>query len=168
MSARPKIPIELARRVKVEAGHRCAIPICGVGSIDIAHIVPWRQVKEHKFENLIVLCSNHHRMYDKDKKIDRQSMLMYKANLGLLNNRYGEVERRILHWFLGNPTEVDIILPSSFGLMVYNLVKDGLLFKANTNSDIQLDGISLAPYKYQLTDKGKDFITNWQQGMPLD
>ena len=89
-SDRPSIPMELQRRLLVEASHRCAIPRCMHYQIVFAHIIPWKQVKEHKFENLIVLCPNCHEHYDKDKKIDRKAMQIYKKNLGLLNNRYGE------------------------------------------------------------------------------
>ncbi len=78
ISKRPPIPKELQRRLLVEASHRCAIPRCQYNRTEFAHIIPWEQVKEHKFENLIVLCPNCHNLYDKDKRIDRKSMLIYK------------------------------------------------------------------------------------------
>jgi hypothetical protein len=102
MSDRLEIPKDLERKIKIKSGHRCAIPTCKYPRVQIAHIVPWSTVKEHKFENLIALCPNCHDLYDKDKKIDRKSMLIYKQNLGLLNHRYGEFERRILDCFCEN------------------------------------------------------------------
>lgn len=77
---RPAIPRALDRRVRVEAGHRCAIPVCRVPVLVIAHIRPWTQVKRHEFENLIALCPTCHTLFDRGD-IDRVSMLQYKANL---------------------------------------------------------------------------------------
>jgi hypothetical protein len=52
-------------------------------------------VRDHTFENLIALCPTCHTRYD-NGDIDRLSMKGYKANLGLVTRRYGEVERRLL------------------------------------------------------------------------
>lgn len=80
-AGRPDIPMDLQRRLLVEAGHRCAIPGCGATeALEFAHIVPWRRVQVHEFENLIVLCANDHSRYDKNA-IDRKAMLLYKSRL---------------------------------------------------------------------------------------
>src|SRR5882724_3643380 len=92
---RPAIPAELDRRVRMEAGHRCAIPTCRSTPMEIAHIVPWATVKQHRFENLIALCPTCHARYDSGQ-IDQKSMKGYKANLGLAASRYSDTERRIL------------------------------------------------------------------------
>lgn len=86
---RPSIPRPLQRRVLVEAGHRCAIPTCHTWPVEIAHIVPWAEIREHAFDNLIALCPTCHVRYDRGE-IDRLSMLQYKANLTVLNSRYSE------------------------------------------------------------------------------
>ncbi|MFJ2864922.1 HNH endonuclease [Kitasatospora sp. NPDC087314] len=77
---RPAIPRELDRRVRVEAGHRCAIPHCRMPVLVIAHIRPWATVKRHEFENLVALCPNCHTLFDRGD-IDRKSMLHYKGRL---------------------------------------------------------------------------------------
>ncbi|MFB7922086.1 HNH endonuclease [Streptomyces sp. NPDC002466] len=79
---RPAIPRSLDRRIRVEAGHRCAIPTCHMPAplLVIAHIRPWAEVKCHEFENLVALCPNCHTLFDRGH-IDRKSMLQYKANL---------------------------------------------------------------------------------------
>jgi HNH endonuclease len=77
---RPAIPRELDRRIRVEAGHRCAIPACRTPVIEIAHIRKWSKVKRHEFENLIAPCPTCHTLFD-NGHIDRLSMLQYKANL---------------------------------------------------------------------------------------
>ena len=78
--SRPAIPAELKRQVLVEAGHRCAIHTCRHPAVDIHHIIPWAQCREHNFENLIALCPNCHRRADAGE-IDRKSLTMYKARL---------------------------------------------------------------------------------------
>jgi 5-methylcytosine-specific restriction endonuclease McrA len=100
---RSAVPAKIKRAVLVEAGHRCAIPTCRVGTTEIAHIKPWRQVREHAFENLIALCPTCHARFDKGE-IDRKAMQQYKANLGVINGRYGEIERRVLALFAENPS----------------------------------------------------------------
>jgi hypothetical protein len=80
--ARTNLPIELKRRVLVEAGHRCAIPTCRDTTTEIAHIVRYSKVKDHTFDNLIALCPNCHTRFDKGD-IDAKSILIYKSNLSL-------------------------------------------------------------------------------------
>jgi tetratricopeptide (TPR) repeat protein len=87
LTDRPAIPAALRREVLVEAGHRCTIPTCRATTTEVAHIVPFAEVQEHAFENLIALCPNCHTRYDKGE-IDRQSMRTYKYNLGVLASRY--------------------------------------------------------------------------------
>src|ERR1700761_5508529 len=130
---RPAIPADLKRRIYMEAGHRCAIPTCRATPIEIAHIVPWSDVQEHKFENLIALCPNCHTRYDKHE-IDQPSMRGYKANLGIISGRYGEVERRILDMLADNPGTVRFDLPGGWGLLVMYLIKDGLLARDASSS----------------------------------
>ncbi|MFE1731669.1 HNH endonuclease [Streptomyces bacillaris] len=96
---RPEIPAALKRAVLVEAGHRCAIPTCRQTPVQLAHIKPWAKVKEHTFGNLIALCPTCHARYDRGE-IDRLSMLQYKENLEIVNNRYTETERQLLKVFL--------------------------------------------------------------------
>jgi len=86
------MPDELRRRVLAEAGYRCAVPACNALTMAVAHIVPYREVKEHTFANLIALCPNHHTEYDHEK-IHRQSMHDYKERLRRIND--GLAERHI-------------------------------------------------------------------------
>lgn len=82
----------------MEAGYRCAIPACRQHPVVIAHIVPWSDVRVHEYANLIALCGICHARFDRGE-IDRKAMLQYKANLGIVNVRYGEYERRLLEFF---------------------------------------------------------------------
>lgn len=79
-SDRPKIPAAIRRAVLVESGHKCAIPRCDHGDVDIHHIVPWETCGKHEYQNLISLCPNHHRKAHKGE-IDRKSLKIYKNSL---------------------------------------------------------------------------------------
>ncbi|MBM9464657.1 HNH endonuclease [Aeromicrobium sp. YIM 150415] len=130
---RPTIPKPIERQVKVEAGHRCAIPTCrGTSALEIAHIIPWSKVRSHTFENLILLCAVCHTRYD-NGEIDRLAMKQYKANLAVLSNRYGEYERRVLEIFAGHDRTDDIVLtlPAGRDLDLWYLLADGILRKTS-------------------------------------
>jgi hypothetical protein len=80
MPKRPSIPKKLKLKVLEEAGYRCAVPTCRQTTMEIAHIIPWAESREHKFENLIVLCPNCHTRFDKGE-IHRESIIAYKRAL---------------------------------------------------------------------------------------
>src|SRR5690242_20173986 len=74
--SRPPIPREIKLAIQMEAGDRCAI--CGEASpLEIAHIVPWHRVREHKADNLICLCANCHRRADAGKW-SQKKLQLYK------------------------------------------------------------------------------------------
>lgn len=179
---RPPIPRPLERELFIEAGYRCAIPTCrAVAPLQIDHIEDWVKVQEHRFENMIVLCSNcHGRKGSKRGQIDRLALRQYKANLALLNHRYGEFERRVLDYFAMNPTPSLIFLPGGMDLLVYYLVSDGYLACMNSESigrsvyilkhDDGAESTIGVPSElvYGLTESGRKFLHNWQEAKPLD
>src|SRR6266849_611308 len=154
------IPEQLKRDVLVEAGHRCAIPRCKQTPVEIAHIIPWETVQEHTFDNLIALCPNCHDRYDKKHEIDRKSMLQYKANLSVINQRYGDLEKRVLQLFADDPNAGYIWLAGGFDILLMYLIKDGLLVETGKNSGVVMAGVPSAK-EYALTLKGKEFIQKW-------
>lgn len=164
--SRPSIPQELERRILIEAGHRCAIPTCRHTRVEIAHIVPWSEKKVHEFENLIALCPNCHDLYDKDKKIDRKSMQIYKANLGVLNHRYGEFERRLLQHFC-TTNEKRLFLSVGFEPSVYYFLKDGIIIKTGRNSGFATDDIFTSE-EYALTKLGEELLQNWKEARRIE
>ena len=179
---RPAIPAELERRVKVEAGHRCAIPTCKSVPIEINHIEDWAKVQEHTFENLIALCPNCHARYTKGE-IDRKAMRMYKANLGVVMNRYNDFERRILELF-GEilekmPPEAQaanqrpwIQLPGGGSVLSYRyLLADGLIEElgavGGVHTTFTVGGVPQAA-NFGITQAGIEFINKWFGAEPLD
>ncbi len=157
MDRRESIPAELKRSVLVEAGHRCAIPTCRHVPVEVAHIIPWAQVKEHRLENLIALCPTCHTRYD-NGDIDRKSMRIYKQNLALLHSRYSDIEQRILQVFAENSASNQIWLPGGLDIMVMYLLGDGLLVDTGKNSGVILSGMP-SQKLYQLTDAGRLFVS---------
>lgn len=172
---RDTIPADIKRSVLVEAGHRCAIPTCRATTTEIAHIVPWADTHDDSFENLIALCPTCHTRFDQKKEIDRLSMKMYKHNLGILNNRYGEFERRIFE-ILAASGERIFVVGAGGDVLVYNAIKDGLIEDRHvegmsfeiTSSDI--DGFNKSfpmSFTYWLTDAGVEFIKRFAKGDDL-
>lgn len=160
---RPPVPAELERQIKIEAGHRCAIPTCRQWPVELAHIVPYKTVKSHVFNNLISLCPTCHSRYDNSKDIDRKSMQVYKANLGIINSRFMELEKHLLR-----SLSVDPVLPIA-GTMTWvftNLERDGLIMCVGT-SGITMSGIE-AHYLVTLTDAGQELVNKWLAGQPLE
>jgi hypothetical protein len=161
MTVRPSIPQRLKREILLEAGHRCAIPTCRQTPVEIAHIVSWATVKEHTFDNLIALCPTCHTRYDK-KEIDRQSMCQYKANLSVLNGRYGDIEIRALRYFADNPDVESIWLIKGFDILIMYLIDDGLLDRVTGIPNMS------GGHHYFITPKGREFIDKWLNAQNLE
>jgi hypothetical protein len=101
--------------------------------------VAWAESHNNSFENLIALCPNCHARFDQKKEIDRQSIQMYKHNLGILNNRYGEFEKRLCEILAKTGNRV-FVLGAAGDLLVANAVKDRLF------EDKHVEGVgSLSP-----------------------
>jgi len=169
---RPPIPMQLQRQLKVEAGHRCAIPTCRQTPVELAHIVPWSQVREHTFENMITLCPTCHARFDRGE-IDRTAMRQYKANLTVIASRYGDLERRVLTIFAENPNAEEVSVPGHLHILMSYMVVDGLvvLQPVKTSLAIKVDGEDITLYPpliYRITPKGKEFVQKWLSAQELD
>ena len=170
---RDTVPAEVKRAVLVEAGHRCAIPTCRATTTEIAHIVPWAETQDNSFENLLALCPNCHSRFDQKKEIDRLSIKMYKHNLGILNNRYGEFERRLFE-VLAKSGERVFVLGAAGDLLVANATKDGFF------EDKKVEGMGFLVkssdgfernfpmiFTYWVTDAGVEFIRRYATGADI-
>lgn len=170
---RPAIPAELRRHVLVEAGHRCAVPTCRQHPVDIEHIDDWANVKEHRFENLIALCPTcHRRKGNGPDQIDRKALRQYKANLAILNSRYGDLERRVIEMFgqqlrAGQP-QTGIKLGPGSEIHVMYLIQDGYLLRVTPMGPrLVIGGYDSAEY-YRLTPAGAELVQRWQGAQPID
>lgn len=174
MTDRPAIPAQMRRDVLIESGYRCAMPHCRETQIDINHIVPYVEVQEHTFDNLVALCPNCHRRYT-NGEIDRKAMFQIKANLSILSHRYGELERRYLNRQanLGPVAGSVTMLSGGLELLMANLVADGIVTQASVNAiqigfgqpDVPDFPVVIA---FVLTPRGQAFIEHWVAGQPID
>ncbi|WP_434723101.1 HNH endonuclease [Mesorhizobium sp. RIZ17] len=175
MADRIPVPAEIKRAVLVEAGHRCAIPTCRATTTEIAHITPWSETRDNSAENLIALCPNCHTRFDQKGEIDRKAVRMYKQNLAILNNRYGEFERRIFTLLAKTPlaTTADRVFVVGAGgdVLLANAIADGLF------EDKKVEGMGLQvsdgqgfsknfpmSFTFWVTDLGVDFIKRYTAG----
>lgn len=170
---REAIPEEVKRAVLVEAGHRCAISTCRATTTEIAHIVPYAESRDNSFENLIALCPNCHTRYDKKKEIDHLAIKMYKHNLGILNNRYGEFERRLFE-ILAKTGERVFVLGLAGDLLIANAVKDGFFEDQHVKGmDVAVSGSNgfkkrfPMQFTYWVTDAGVAFIKRYAEGADI-
>ena len=158
MVRRPSIPTDLERSVKIECGHRCAIQTCCQHPVEIAHIIPWSKCRAHVFENLIGLCPTCHFRYD-NGEIDRKAMQIYKLNLGFVNGRYGELEKRVLQRFRTDRTSNTFWWFLEMDILLTCLIQDGLV---ETSGKTKTVG-GLIQNAYSLTQLGRDYIAQWPQ-----
>lgn len=162
---RPAIPAELKRTLMMEAGYRCSIPRCKQTPVEIHHISPWEKVREHNYDNLIVLCCNCHARANRGE-IDSKALHQYKANLAIVNGRYCQMEQRIFRYFYQNHDSEEIPLGYGFDLLLLNAIEDGLLEKSD-DSFFQIAAIPVN-VTYRITAKGRDFIDRWFENREID
>ena len=158
--SRPKIASDLERRVKVEAGHRCAI--CRHIDTEIHHIVPWAECKEHKYENLIALCPNCHARADRGE-IDRKSLRIYKANLRYAHDKFSQLEVDLLFALYQIPERNERGNPSgqywpSYLLLLFNRILEVGYIEVTEEPGVILQGGIPSPCFIFLTNKGRDYI----------
>jgi hypothetical protein len=177
---RETIPAKLVRNLMIEAGHRCAIPTCHTTEpLQIEHIEEYAQVQEHTFENMIVLCANCHARKKNNanpRHIDRTALRQYKANLGLLNARYGDFERRVIDWFARHP-DVPFIQLGGVGveleIQLMYLLQDGMLIRpiastADGNVPDIFGGVIRVSETFVITEKGRNLVERWKAARPID
>jgi hypothetical protein len=159
----------------IESGYRCAVPTCrAVAPLDIDHNDDYAKVKKHEFSNMIVLCKNCHGLKGKGpRKLDRKALRIMKHNLGLINHRYNDTERRILEHFAENPDSPYVVLPATEILFGY-LLKDGLIeglpADAVKEGQYGLAGneILFITRGYALTKQGQEFVHRLRGNLAAD
>jgi hypothetical protein len=150
------VPMGRKRMVLAEAGHRCAIPTCRHPTTEIAHIVPESEDHDDSFENLIALCP------DCQQKIDRQAIRMYKRNLGILNSRYSDFERRVFDQIAETGRRSFVVEPG-LEIPLLHAVNDGLLKRVEL-APVAIQRGEPTHYQYEVTDEGLDFVNRYVCG----
>jgi hypothetical protein len=142
---------EIERRVLVEAAHRCAIPTCRNPTTEIARIVSVAQRRDDSFENLIALCPS-----CQGKGIDRKSIRTYKRNLGILNSRYSDFERRLFDQ-IAETGRTSFVVEAGLEIPLLRAVNDGLLKRVEPSP-------ASTHYQYEVADAGLDFVGRYVRG----
>ena len=125
--------------------------------MDIHHIVPWSKCKEHKYENLIALCPNCHRLADRGR-IDRKSLKIYKANLRYAHDKFSQLEVDILSDLYKEPENARLQFPS-FMMILINRILDAEYVEVELpESSVQILGMEMKPVYLFLTHKGREYI----------
>ncbi|MFO0828704.1 MAG: HNH endonuclease signature motif containing protein [Phycisphaerales bacterium] len=170
---RPNIPADTVRAVLVEAGHRCAIPTCRATTTEIAHIEPWAKSHDNSLANLIALCPTCHARFDQKKEIDSKSIRLYKQNLALVNNRYGEFERRLFEIVARTGNRV-FVVGAGGDILLANVAKDGLFRVTASNSyglNVEfVDGTRVdfpMTFICEVTPIGLEFVQRYMRGAEL-
>ncbi|MEE6177711.1 HNH endonuclease [Mycobacterium sp. 050134] len=145
------------RRVLVEAGHRCAIPTCRNPTTEMTHIPPESQSQNDSFENLIALCPDCQK-----KENDPQSIRMHKRNLGILNSRYSDFERRVFDQ-IAETDQRSFIVEAGLEIPLLHAVNDGLLKRIELSTKAIHRG-QPTHYKYEVADAGLNFVSRYIQG----
>jgi type I restriction enzyme R subunit len=86
----------------IECGHRCAV--CGEGlALENAHIIPWREIRQHEFEDMLVLCAVCHTRSG-DERWSQATLRQYKESPWVARYRANPAppgDREILRLRLG-------------------------------------------------------------------
>ncbi|WGE75422.1 HNH endonuclease signature motif containing protein [Actinobacillus equuli] len=99
---RPRIPSDLQRKVKIEAGHKCAVNRCNSTTCEIHHIDGNRE--NNVIENLIFLCRNHHKQAH-EGFITKKELMEYKLTASFLDR-----EDLALEFYQKHVLELDKVL----------------------------------------------------------
>lgn len=169
------IPNELERALMLEAGYRCAVPICRMAHpLHIDHIDDYAKVLRHEFSNMIVLCANCHGLKGEGpRRLDRKALRQLKASLSIVNGRYNDIERRILEHFIDSGPDTYIALPGAEILYGY-LVKDAVIVpddRAQASLSVAgLTGVNdhFITRGYRLTDYGRQLVARLVENQPID
>lgn len=170
---REHMPAELVRSLMLEAGYRCSIPTCrAVQPLEIDQLDDYADVRAHDFANLVALCRNCHGMKGSGpRNLDRKALRQVKANLGLMNQRYNDTERRILEYFVQHPDEDKVVLPATDILFQY-LIRDGLLAEEQEPTGFwgtTADGTRFYLTRgYELTEVGRHLVGNLRDRESVD
>ncbi|GAA3224417.1 hypothetical protein GCM10010468_51420 [Actinocorallia longicatena] len=140
--------------------------------LEIEHIEDWAKVKEHTFENMIVLCANcHGRKASGSRSLDRAALKQYKANLGLINQRYSSAEQRLLEYLAAHLDVETMSLPAGMSWLFDYLVRDGVIEIEQFRGPItwgMFQSENFGMDQARLTEAGKAVVRGLAEAQPLN
>ena len=176
--ARKALPQSVRQLVLLEAGYKCANPVCrSVLTLEIHHIVWVKDDGSNKPENLLALCANCHALHTKGHTPD-SAIRTWKAMLIALNTVYhgaadlllvlAEEERRICAE--NNATnKAPRFRFSGDGLpALAGLISSGLVVISARYSGAGSWGGGTPSFEVKLTEKGNALVAAWSIGSNVD
>jgi hypothetical protein len=132
-------------------------------------------VREHEFENLILLCAVCHARAG-TKEIDIHEMRAYKVNLGVVASRYGDLERRVLEKFVKDSELEEVVIDRSHEVLLEYLLADGLIADVGPANGAIIarpaNGSDLAftygPSRWRLTEHGRFVVDRLRRAKRVD
>jgi hypothetical protein len=173
---RKSVPEATRNLVLMEAGYKCANPICRhILTLELHHIVWVKDGGENTADNLLALCPNCHSLHTA-RHIPELAIRTWKQLLVSLNDAsrvtadlllvlYHE-ERRI------ESAEDPTTVPPPFrftgdGLPALSgLITSGIIEISKRYLGAGMFGASMPSFNVKLTDKGKQFVQAWLEGDP--
>jgi hypothetical protein len=143
----------------VEAGHRCAIPVCRHIEVEVHHILFVEEGGRDTYDNLIALCPNCHTMVH-NGRIDKKALRIYKANLRYLHDKYSNTEMDIL--FELSAAQEGAALPWTpyLTILIKRALESGFLnVVQSANSAAFMGGVRTDPVFVQITPAGRQFVS---------
>ena len=126
------------------------------------HIVPWANCKEHKPDNLIVLCPNCHRLAG-DNKIDHKSLYKYKEICQKLTNPPAQHNKdEVLAYIKFDPNTVTEILDAKNILSLIDLGTLNFAFdfeESFEDDTYAVNAIGNGSVNFNVEQKNKEMIT---------
>lgn len=174
---RVKVPSTTAHLVLLEAGYRCANPVCRqIITIDVHHIVPVKEGGGNKPDNLLALCPNCHALVHREG-VQKRAVEAWKSLIVSLNNPnrasadillllYEEQKR-----FDSDSKTEEHPAPQfrfsgdSLGFLA-GLITSGLAEISRRFLGAGMFGASHPTFEVRLTDKGMSLVTAWRAGDP--
>ena len=143
---RTSIPADLKRRVLIESGYRCVHPNLSRDarrtSIILSRI---HTEKGHRYENLVALCPNCHRMAETGI-IDRKALRIYKSLLRAAHDRFSQFEMDVLFALVQQPTQGPTEWPTYLNLLIKRLVDAQLVaLSPHPGGTVAILGLQVSP-----------------------
>ncbi len=94
-------------------------------------------------------------------------MKLYKANLSIIDSRYGDLEQRVLKQFAQQPNNTLVKIPGGNLIFLMYLLEDGYLKHighSEGHSEAEFPNYDI----YEITKEGQQFVKNWILGKELD
>lgn len=172
--ARIKIPDHTRTLILLEAGYKCANPVCRhILTLELHHIVWVKDGGKNDPENLLALCPNCHSLHTQGH-IAEAAIRKWKSLLVALNStNQGTADLLLLiateEERFEHPDDSQKGVPPRFrftgdGLpYLAGLITSGLLQISKRYSGANAWGGGMPSFEVQLTDKGMKFVDAWKE-----